>query len=100
MHKDLDSGVIVGVLQLMRSASTKRKLLDNIYGPAAANIRASVASALHGRTLTKSAKEAQYGRLRLCLIEAVGAAGDCIAAVDADFEAKAEAKLIGGATCS
>jgi hypothetical protein len=66
------------------------RLLDVLYGPSAKYIRMEVAAMLHGiRKVRSSDKTAQFGNIRAALVAAAGAAGDCIAAVDADFEAKA-----------
>lgn len=71
-------------IEFLQRASTelRRKPLDVIYGPYAADLRAELASMIHGRKLAKSDKLCQYGRLRAALVELVGATGNCIAAVD------------------
>ena len=67
-----------------------QRLLDAIYGPAAQQLRANVAAILLGRPVSKSAAEAQYGRLRVMLFESIGGVdGNCIAERDSIFEAKA-----------
>ena len=62
------------------------RYLDAIYGPQAAALRAQVASALYERPITKSAKESQYGRLRLHLMNRANVTGNCAADADANFE--------------
>jgi len=70
-----------------RSARPSIRFLDVIYGPQAKKLRHDVALMLKGDKPT--AKEIQYGNLRLALLKAVNAQGNCIAALDADFQTKA-----------
>jgi len=92
---DREKIVLTTVLKKIKSAKRHPsvRFLDAVYGPQAAALRAGIASAILDRSVTKSAKEAQYGRLRLALLTLTGAEGNCIAALDADFEAKAKALL-------
>lgn len=69
------------------------RLLDVIYGPQALSLRTQVAALLLGRKVTGSDKMAQYGNLRKLLVDMLKATGNCIAAVDHDFQAKADAIL-------
>lgn len=64
----------------------RRKYLDVIYGPRAVELRAKIASALFGKPLPKSAKECQYGRLRLALLALVKVSGGCAASEDSNFQ--------------
>jgi hypothetical protein len=78
------------------TAFKKRKaqpLLEVIYGPRALPLRTACAALLLDRKVTGSDPEAQYGRLRKRLLAAVNVAGQCTAAEDADFEAKAQVIL-------
>lgn len=87
----------IQALRLVASARShpSQRLLDAIYGPSARDLRAKIATVLHGNPVSKSHKLAQYGSVRAALIGYVGATGNCIAAVDADFEAKASTLLFG-----
>jgi hypothetical protein len=69
-----------------------RRYLDMLYGPDAKELRSDIASHLHGAVrIPKSDKRCQYGNLRRALVEAIGATGECIAAVDSDFQNRVEA---------
>lgn len=74
-------------IAILKSIATNgHRYMDVIYGPRAATIRQQIASEIHGEPLTKSDKRCQYGNLRAALVELVGASGDCIAAVDSNFQ--------------
>ena len=90
MSNDISSLKTALLLIVESRNRPSQKLLDVIYGPSAAELRATLAGILGGRVIRKSAKEAQYGRLRTALVNAVGANGNCIASVDSDFEEKAK----------
>lgn len=72
---------------------TSKRLLDVIYGPEAKAIRQACACKMQDKLVTGSHPSVQYGNLRLALIAAVGAQGNCKAAEDADFE-KLAAELL------
>lgn len=88
---------VCGVIR-QHSRWPSQKTLDVIYGPQAKQLRASVATILHGHNIAPSAKEAQYGRLRAALMSAAGIERSCIAVEDAYFETTAhfiaEAKVM------
>jgi hypothetical protein len=74
-------------IEILKSSATNgQRYMDAIYGPRAAILRQQIASAVHGVSLAKSDKRCQYGSLRSALIELVGATGNCIAAVDSNFQ--------------
>ena len=50
---------VCGVIR-QHSCWPSQKILDVLYGPQAKHLRVTVATILHGRNITPSAKEAQY----------------------------------------
>ncbi len=74
-------------------ARPSARLLDVLYGPRAQALRTRIASLMLGRKVTSRDKAAQYGALRVALLAAVGATGNCTAAQDADFEERCTALL-------
>lgn len=75
-------------LRLVRETgdSQHRRFLDTIYGPQAKPLRQAVLSCLVGHSVNATDKRCGYGALRQLLVDAIGATGNCVAAVDADFE--------------
>lgn len=84
---------IIHHIAVFRGSRKGLRLLEVIYGPQALPLRTQVAALILGRKVTSSDKMAQYGNLRKLLIEMLKATGNCIAAIDHDFETKAAAIL-------
>lgn len=62
------------------------RLMEVLYGSQAKSLRTAVSAMILDRKVTGSDKAAGYNECRRLLIEGVGATGNCVAAVDADFE--------------
>ena len=75
-------------VQLIWSNSTRhsQRMLDVIYGPMAKQLRADVATILHGNPVGPSHKLAQYGNVRQQLLNHASIAGTCKADEDSKLE--------------
>ncbi len=86
-----ENSLLADALRFVRPMMARHsmRLLDFLYGPRMAQVRAMAASMILEKKLSKSAKEVQWGNFRAMLMSVAGVdtAGKCIAQYESEFHA-------------